>query len=318
MSQRFEDQDSRDDDRPRRRQREYDDFDDRPKGSNGAATTALVLGLMSFLCSVFTGIPAIIFGIIGLTRAKENGVGKGMAIAGISLGVFSGICMFPVMIGLLLPAVVSVRSAAARSHSTNNFKKVGLGLHEYHDNEFAFPRVNHQAKGEKEVPLLERQNRLSWRFSILPYIGENALFSQYAGSQKERWDSPANRPLAMTAVRTYMDPLEPQSMDTRIRVLEGPGTMFDPTLDRPVSLVDVPDGTSNTILAIEAADKVPWPQNKEIPFSPNAPFPQVGHPSRPAVLVLFADGSVRSVSKNSPALAGGATRNGGEGEFLGD
>src|SRR5262245_45927443 len=88
---RDDDRDDRDrddyDDRPRRRRREYDDddYDDRPRRDppNGMATTALVLGLLALCTGPLTGIPAIIFGVIGLTKPG----GHGKAIAGIVIGL---------------------------------------------------------------------------------------------------------------------------------------------------------------------------------------------------------------------------------------
>lgn len=58
--------------------------------SNGAATTAMILGIVSFFCGFLTAIPAIIFGFIGRGKAKElGGVGSGQAMAGIILGIAS-------------------------------------------------------------------------------------------------------------------------------------------------------------------------------------------------------------------------------------
>ena len=59
-----------------------------PSGSsNGAATAALVLGILTFFCLGPVGaLLAIILGFIGLKKAKEIGVGRGSSIAGIVLG----------------------------------------------------------------------------------------------------------------------------------------------------------------------------------------------------------------------------------------
>jgi hypothetical protein len=56
--------------------------------SNGMAIAALITGLLG--CIPFlTGLLAIIFGILGIKRSKVSQSGKGMAVAGLILGILS-------------------------------------------------------------------------------------------------------------------------------------------------------------------------------------------------------------------------------------
>ncbi len=67
--------------------------------SNTLGILSLIFGIISlvFFCSClnfFTGIAAIVFGIIQLAAGKGDGAGKGMAIAGIILSALSIIALF--------------------------------------------------------------------------------------------------------------------------------------------------------------------------------------------------------------------------------
>jgi hypothetical protein len=60
-----------------------------PPRGNGAAVASLVLGILGCI-PLITGLLAILFGIIGLRRAKQPYTGgSGMAVAGLTLGIIS-------------------------------------------------------------------------------------------------------------------------------------------------------------------------------------------------------------------------------------
>src|ERR1019366_1416763 len=74
-----------------------DPYAQAPTG-NGYAVTALVLGLISLILSWFPGVDwvlaalAIIFGAVGISTAgRRGGAGRGMAIAGLVLGVVAAV-----------------------------------------------------------------------------------------------------------------------------------------------------------------------------------------------------------------------------------
>jgi hypothetical protein len=73
--------------------------------SNGMAIAALVLGILSFFCvGPIVGVPAVVLGLIGLSKAKETGTGRGMSIAGIVLGAVGSVV---IVLGFVLLVVVA-------------------------------------------------------------------------------------------------------------------------------------------------------------------------------------------------------------------
>jgi ribosomal protein S27AE len=97
-----------------------------PGESNGMAIASLVCGLV--LCVPFAWVLAIIFGILGINRAKQiGGRGKGMAIAGIILGAV----YLPLMITVLLPALIRARAAAIDLQSLSNENQISVFLTMY-------------------------------------------------------------------------------------------------------------------------------------------------------------------------------------------
>jgi len=82
--------------------------------TNPKAISSFRLGLLSFILSAFTGIPAIIQGVRALwdiQRNQEQPNRKRLALAGIGTGML-GTCLG---IGLLLLAIEKVRDAADRA-----------------------------------------------------------------------------------------------------------------------------------------------------------------------------------------------------------
>ena len=123
------------------------------------AITSLVLGVGSFFCWIFTGLPAIILGALSLRKIyRSNGQlkGEGLAIGGIVCGGITTVFIAPIMIALLLPAVQAAREAARRNQSMNNLKQISLGMLNYADSKGTLP-----APGGGN-------SQLSWRVHILP------------------------------------------------------------------------------------------------------------------------------------------------------
>ena len=94
------------------------------------------------------------------------------------------IAIIGVLVGLLLPAVQAAREAARRMSCSNNFKQIGLAVHNYHA---AYNQLPQQKTGTGLDPntmawwegsTLTNQGQLSWLVAILPFIEQQALWEE--------------------------------------------------------------------------------------------------------------------------------------------
>ncbi|MBN2022107.1 MAG: DUF1559 domain-containing protein [Pirellulales bacterium] len=194
-----------------------------------------------------------------------------------------------VLIALLLPAVQAAREAARRAQSANNMKQIGIAMHIYLEAKKTFPaRANFDAEGK---PLL------SWRVHILPYIEQEALYREF--HLDEPWDSPHNKTLIDRMPEIYRNPSSPSPPgQANYLVPVGPGTLFEG--DKGSKIREILDGTSNTILVVEAdPDRaVIWTKPDDLTYDPASPAAGLGRAHPGGFNAAFADGSVRFLAKD--------------------
>lgn len=194
-----------------------------------------------------------------------------------------------VMIGLLLPAVQKVREAAARAQDQNNMRQIAIGMLslESANRKWVVP----YAIDSQGVT----QTGNSFRVSLLPYMEQDAVYRAIDLTQP--WDSVRNAPQTRLVISQYqlVDDKPTQSNTTPYRAFVGGGAMFEAD-GKPVTFSSIKDGTSNTIMMVQAAEQVPWAKPQELPYSKTTPLPKFGSPRTPAGFnVMMADGSVRFV-----------------------
>ena len=198
-------------------------------------------------------------------------------------------------------AVGAVQMASMRAKDSNNLKQMAIAFHCDCD--------AHQGR----LPLAAicdptGKPLLSWRVAMLPYVEHQNLYQQF--KLNEPWDSPANKPLLAQMPKVYANPGRVQPGDTttyyRVFATLDPTSTPKPPWTMPVagrgvpqtwSLGALPDGTSNTILIVEAEEGVPWTKPDELIYDPKKPLPALSYFFNGVSNVAMADGSVRLLPK---------------------
>jgi prepilin-type N-terminal cleavage/methylation domain-containing protein/prepilin-type processing-associated H-X9-DG protein len=168
------------------------------------------------------------------------------------------IAIIAILIGLLVPAVQKVRSAAARTQCQNNLKQIGLALHNHHDS-------------RKTLPPGRDNNEFSAHAYILPYLEQDNVYTLIDFTKD--YDDPVNLPAATQTIPVFMCPADPRGTvgfpggmgGNSYRANQGAGILWGLPSTNPGNknygmpepngpfylrskhrLTDITDGTSNT------------------------------------------------------------------------
>lgn len=186
------------------------------------------------------------------------------------------------------PGLLDVLSPkrAQRNMATNNLKQIGLAMHNFHDVHNRFPAAS--TKDGDGKPLL------SWRVQLLPFLEEAPLFQEF--HMDEPWDSPHNKALIPRMPKSLLAPGskagEGKTNYIGLRHKNGIFHSEDGT-----RLRDITDGTSNTIMAVEADDDhaVIWTKPDDLEFDEKKPHTGLGGLRTAGFLTVFCDGAVQFI-----------------------
>ncbi len=209
----------------------------------------------------------------------------------------------------VISAVPEIAMGQSRPNAMNSLKQIALGMHNFHDVYGHFlPQAFTDAKGKR---------MLSWRVMILPYLDQAALYNEY--HLDEPWDSEHNTKLvskmpaifkstsstgakAESGKTRFVAPLTFNSAFGRV----GPG----------VRIQDITDGTSNTLMIVEASsDKsVTWTKPEDLTINEAGRLRSIIDQDADGFAAFMCDGSARFFPKQlmPAALQGILSINGGD------
>jgi prepilin-type N-terminal cleavage/methylation domain-containing protein/prepilin-type processing-associated H-X9-DG protein len=169
------------------------------------------------------------------------------------------LAILAVLVGLLVPAVQKIRSAAAKTACADRIRQIDLAFHNYHAARGALP------PGMSLEYQSEPYQYMSWRVRLLPYLEQDAIWREaveaYRIQPNDFRVSPPH-PFA-TVVRTFGCPSDARVQQAGIvrgtlpvayssylgvsgsRQSHHDGVLF---VDSRIRLTDISDGTSQTLL----------------------------------------------------------------------
>jgi hypothetical protein len=203
-----------------------------------------------------------------------------------------------------------IRQIAARTHSANNLRQIGLATYNYYN--------TRRGKLLLGATFDARGTALhGWQTSLLPYLEQEELYRRI--DREVPWNDPRNVDAFRTPVRVYLHSVPGERDEAgfalthyaaNVRVLGG---------EKPRNIATITDGLANTILAGEVwAEYSPWgrPANWRDPARGIRSTPDsFGSPQQPdSAQFVFMDGSVKTLKKGiDPAvLKALSTPDGGE------
>lgn len=190
----------------------------------------------------------------------------------------------------LQPAFAAATNAADRQAAMHRLKTIAIAMHNHHsavkdaNGKHRFPDAASMSPDGKPL--------LSWRVHVLPYLDQEALYREF--HLDEPWDSEHNKKLIERMPDVYRLPgVKVAEGKTCVLLPVGQSTIYAKGQGQQIR--EITDGTSNTILAVEADDEhaVIWTAPEDLPYDSEKPSAGLGRHYGDGFLALVADGSVR-------------------------
>jgi hypothetical protein len=174
---------------------------------------------------------------------------------------------------------------AGHLRTQHNLKQIGVAMHNHEATYRCFPGP--AIFSENGTPLL------SWRVALLPYLGQHDLYKQFR--LDEAWDSDHNKKLLKKMPDVYRSPGAKDPTATHYQVFVGQRTIFEGP--KGIGFPQITDGTSNTLMVVEAAAAVPWTKPEDLAYAATGKIPDLGGVHPGVFYALFADGAVHALKQ---------------------
>jgi len=161
------------------------------------------------------------------------------------------IAIIAILIGLLLPAVQKVREAANRMKCSNNLKQIGIAYHAYHDAIGRFPAGGENGPSACCSADAGQFDRYNWTYHILPFMEQDNIWRVGQTNQSALRTSINKTYFCPTRRRAQLYKGVAKSDYAASRGTGENGVAARLTLGNIVTMAQIVDGTSNTLLAGE-------------------------------------------------------------------
>ncbi len=231
------------------------------------------------------GVPKVVTEF--LKKAQDGLMEAKLSLDGADIQLAGEVKMDSKLLGeAALETTQLVRRSAMRLKSQNNLRQLGIAMHNYHDTYGNFPPAAVYGKDGKPL--------LSWRVLLLPYLEQDALFKEF--HLDEPWDSEHNKKLLEKMPAVFAAPgAAAGTTDTPYQAFVGKNTVFEGR--KGAKVFTISDGTSNTLMFVEAAKPVPWTKPEDITFDDNKLLPRLGGIFPDGFNAVFFDGAARFIPR---------------------
>lgn len=198
--------------------------------------------------------------------------------------------IFFAFMGIIPVYLGYIRDGTPSMFRASQIRNVVIAMHRYHEDRNKLLTTNILNQSGKPL--------LSWRVTLLPYLGEEQLYRQF--KLDEAWSSPHNIKLLEKIPRCYQSWRKRAPLGhTQFAALTGPGTIFEM---KSVTLgqVTIQDGTSNTAVIAESGRFIPWTMPDDELVDDTIPPYLNAFPGTSRITTLgFLDGSVKSIREDT-------------------